>query len=147
MPSNMTTPDCPACVAEYAAAGGCECMADDDCDDEPLIPEGCMMCGEAAVEYCFGNMTTPDLPNNMTTPDCPACVAEYAAAGGCECMADDDCDDEPLIPEGCMSCGEAAVQFCFGNMTTPDMANNMTTPDCPECVAEWAAAGGCECMA
>jgi len=33
-------------------------------------------------------------------------------AGGCECWADDSCDQDNLIPDGCNSCGEQAAVSC-----------------------------------
>ena len=33
-------------------------------------------------------------------------------AGGCACWADNSCDQDNLVPEGCDSCGEQAAVSC-----------------------------------
>ena len=43
---------CDKCVNDFDGAGGCECMDNDDCDQLSLIPEGCFICGQKAMEYC-----------------------------------------------------------------------------------------------
>ena len=48
-----------------------------------------------------------------TEVDCDACVSEFVAKGGCECMnGGNDCDVSGLIPEGCYSCGDKAAEYC-----------------------------------
>ena len=43
---------CDKCVTDFAAAGGCECIKKEDCNQLSLIPEGCIACGGKAIEYC-----------------------------------------------------------------------------------------------
>jgi len=44
--------------------------------------------------------------------NCDACVAQFSEAGGCECWADESCNEEALIPEGCYQCGYEAETAC-----------------------------------
>lgn len=90
--------NCDACVAEFAANGGC-----DDFGNEDLIPEGCYECGDAAAEFCGVDGEEEEEEED----GCHWCVAEFAASGGC-----DDFENGDLIPEGCYHCGEAAAEFC-----------------------------------
>ena len=44
---------CDKCVTDFAAAGGCECLKNEECNQLSLIPEGCIIpCGGKAIEYC-----------------------------------------------------------------------------------------------
>ena len=43
---------CYKCVKDFDEAGGCECMANNDCDQLSLIPEGCFICGQYIAKYC-----------------------------------------------------------------------------------------------
>jgi len=61
-----------------------------------------------------------DCPSNTESSeavDCGACIAEFAADGGCECllqflMDHTACDVAALIPEGCSTCSHDAVGHC-----------------------------------
>lgn len=44
--------DCDVCVAQFAEAGGCECMSDESCDETTLILDACDPCGDEAATYC-----------------------------------------------------------------------------------------------
>ena len=44
--------DCDLCISGFAASRGCECMAEPDCDVTAIIPQGCISCGNKAMEYC-----------------------------------------------------------------------------------------------
>jgi hypothetical protein len=48
----------------------------------------------------------------MGAQNCDVCVREFAAAGGCACMADNGCDARQLIPTGCDGCGDQATTYC-----------------------------------
>ena len=41
--------------------------------------------------------------------DCDSCVSEFAANGGCDKLGSDVSN---LIPEGCFTCGDKAVEYC-----------------------------------
>ena len=43
---------CDKCVTDFAEAGGCECIKNEECNQLSLIPEGCFACGGKAIEYC-----------------------------------------------------------------------------------------------
>ena len=48
-------------------------------------------------------------------PDCNKCVSEFAENGGCDCMNNVNCDVNTIIPEGCYSCGNEALEYCNSN--------------------------------
>eukprot|EP00493_Phyllostaurus_siculus_P023504 UN23840 len=49
--SSMDDPThCDVCVSEFMMYGGCECWEDESCDQDAMVPEGCMHCGEEAAE-------------------------------------------------------------------------------------------------
>ena len=51
----------------------------------------------------------------FTEVDCDACVPEFVAKGGCECMIIGPlggCDVSSRIPEGCYSCENKATEYC-----------------------------------
>ena len=49
---NDDAASCEQCISDFNKAGGCECMASDDCDQFNLIPDGCSNCGDKTEEYC-----------------------------------------------------------------------------------------------
>ena len=44
--------NCDKCVSDFSTAGGCECIKKEDCNQLSLIPDGCLPCGEQAIEHC-----------------------------------------------------------------------------------------------
>ena len=44
--------------------------------------------------------------------DCDECISEFAGSGGCNCLTNSTCDVSTLIPVGCISCGDKAIEYC-----------------------------------
>jgi len=45
--------NCEQCVIDFADAGGCPCLLDDNCETlDSYVPEGCEPCGGGAYAYC-----------------------------------------------------------------------------------------------
>ena len=44
--------NCDKCISDFSAAGGCECIKNEECNQLSLIPDGCLPCGEQAIEHC-----------------------------------------------------------------------------------------------
>jgi len=66
-------------------------------------------------------------------PDCDTCVEAFAVAGGCECLNDETCDVEPLIPDGCYPCGSQAALHCGydGGDDNADSESGAVAPGTP----------------
>jgi len=52
-------------------------------------------------------------------PVCDLCAQEYVSSGGCDCMLEQDCDEEALIPAVCGTCGPNwAAEACGIDVST-----------------------------
>jgi len=89
-----------------AEAGQVMCEADDTC----VLSRG--PC-DGAASHCIIKVS----PQESTEPaavDCDVCASEFIQAEGCACMANEDCNVDDLIPQGCGDCGEEAEAACGG---------------------------------
>ena len=93
--------NCTACVEDFAASGGCECMGAPGCDLSAHIKPECYSCAIELYGHCGSQQ------------NCTKCVSEFAASGGCECMWNPSCNETTLIPHGCSNlCGLQAWDYC-----------------------------------
>jgi len=112
--------DCDACANEFLNADGCKCLASmiEGCDVMSYIPEGCDSCHKETDAVCM--QWYKEFMANSEGGDCGECMEKFAAADGCECMGDKDCDLAGVIPDGCQHCGADADQFCADYMNTEE---------------------------
>lgn len=66
---------------------------------------------------CISEISTW-LDGNCSTGDCSSCVQGFQAAGGCACMADENCDLDSKIPPNCNQCALPATQSCGSGCST-----------------------------
>merc|ERR1719499_2898774 len=66
---------------------------------------------------CISEISTW-LDGNCSTGDCSSCVQGFQAAGGCACLADENCDLDSKIPPNCNQCAVPATQACGSGCST-----------------------------
>ena len=80
-------------------------MANQDCDQFKLIPEGCLECGDKAIKYCSSD-------GAVIFKYCEKCVSDFTEAGGCDCLKMEDRDLSNIISQGCYKCEGRAIKLC-----------------------------------
>jgi len=136
--SYAQTADCDACVAEFMQAGGCECWADDSCNQDNLVPDGCNSCGEQAAASC-GITEDDDDTCDEIFAKYPECADDYEGEILCEPSQEDvdylmeNCDDPSDSDSDSSDSAECAshddcggdTPFCYnGSCDTCDQCEN-----------------------
>jgi len=94
--------DCDACVAEFTSKNGCDCMRDEDCDVDALVPKGCDQCGDAAAGECGidnGNYCTTGVIGVGDPDICCDSTCDFCGGAGCDGLIG-SCCGSPITDSG-----------------------------------------------
>ena len=71
--------------------------------------------GECLTLLCFGTIIkcfSESFKKGPALANCDKCISDFSDAGGCECIKKEDCNQLSLVPDGCLPCGEQAIEHC-----------------------------------